>query len=382
MMQSASTSDSTTTAPSLQRRARLLGFISFLARVLIFVLLAALFAMLLLAVLPRSAANFGLLRYAAAWERASVLWLRAHAHTPPGVWERWILAAILFGLSRLMAAVDARSRGSLRYVRFQLDYAKWKHDHNVPDDAPVLSPVNQVLAQLQQGRLGKRDDLLKVFAETKRKLDQIGRDLAFLSIDVVDSTGIKLGEERAAVEHDFKEYKKFVEGRMLAHGSLKTTWTPDGTMACFSTVDAAVEAAKDLLSDLPAFNRDIKTMRRNFVLRCGVNMGYVYFEESLPLEEMSDRTIDIAGHLQKSAEPNTVRIAKPAIEPLAARQGFEPTGKHVLGYEVYDWRVGDSASDARPALQAATQVALQAAPQAAPTMPLSPTDTEDDSESI
>jgi hypothetical protein len=34
----------------------------------------------------------------------------------------------------------------------------------------------------------------------------MGRDLAFLSIDVYGSTEMKLGEEIAVIEHDFREY--------------------------------------------------------------------------------------------------------------------------------------------------------------------------------
>ena len=56
-------------------------------------------------------------------------------------------------------------------------------------------------------------------------------------------------------------------------------------------------------------NRTVKSMRRDFVVRCGVNSGFVYFDESMPLEEVSDRVIDIAGHMQKHAKPNTVCVA-------------------------------------------------------------------------
>ena len=44
--------------------------------------------------------------------------------------------------------------------------------------------------------------------------------------------------------------------------------------------------------------------------RCGVNAGYVHFDEATPMEAMSDRVIDIAGHMQKYAEPNTVAVAR------------------------------------------------------------------------
>lgn len=166
----------------------------------------------------------------------------------------------------------------------------------------------------------------------------MGRHLAFLAIDVVDSTGMKQGEERATIERDFKEYKRFVERILQEHGSLKSAWTPDGVMSCFPNVDAAVQAGRDVVNGLETFNRDVKVMRSEFHVRCGVNFGYVYFDDSIPLEEISDRAIDIAGHLQKQAKPDTVFIPKHAIEPLCDRIGFEPSGRVVDGYEVYEWK--------------------------------------------
>jgi hypothetical protein len=52
---------------------------------------------------------------------------------------------------------------------------------------------------------------------------------------------------------------------------------------------------------------------------------------------MSDRVIDVAGHMQKQAAPNSICIAKPAIEPLKERTGFFPISRIVDGYEVYIW---------------------------------------------
>jgi class 3 adenylate cyclase len=166
----------------------------------------------------------------------------------------------------------------------------------------------------------------------------MGRDLAFLAIDIVDSTGMKVDEDKAVVQHDFLQYRDFVSQILSDHGCLKSAWTPDGVMSCFSTVDGAVMAGTAVITGLETFNRQIKQMRRDFIVRCGVNSGFVIYDESMPLEMITDRAIDIAGHMQKHAAPNTVCIAKPAIEPLGARGGFTPAGREVDGYEVYEWK--------------------------------------------
>jgi class 3 adenylate cyclase len=244
----------------------------------------------------------------------------------------------VFGLGRLLWHYNEHLRDRLHYMRFADDYDRWKRENKLTDDARVLLPVNEILLQLRSGRLRDREQLLRVFAATKKKLDEIGKNLAFLSIDVVDSTGMKLGEEKAAIEHDFREYKRFVEDRLRAHGCLKIASTPDGTMSCFSSASDAVDAAKDLIGGLPGFNRQTKTIRHDFAVRCGVNSGYVYFDESFPLEETSDRVIDIAAHLQRRATTNSLCLTKETLELLQARDGFQPLDQAVLGYEVYEWR--------------------------------------------
>ena len=74
-------------------------------------------------------------------------------------------------------------------------------------------------------------------------------------------------------------------------------------------------------------------MKRDFAVRCGVNAGFVYFDDSVPLEQISDRTIDIAGHMQKHAPPNKILIAKQIIEPVKSKDDFNPTERVVDGFE-------------------------------------------------
>lgn len=250
---------------------------------------------------------------------------------------RWIVIIAAFLLNRLFGNLRERFRDKMTKLRVRRDYEEWKKQMHLSDNSKVLTPLREKLESLQPMHKKDREELLKLFAETKRKLDTMGRDLAFLSIDVVDSTGLKEGEEKATIEYDFKKYKRFVESKLTANGILKSAWTPDGVMSCFPTVDAAVRAARDVIDGLEAFNKNVKTLKKDFRVRCGVNSGYVYFDESIPLEEISDRVIDIAGHLQKHASPNNICIAKPAIEPLQERDGFVPISKVVDGYEVYVW---------------------------------------------
>lgn len=248
---------------------------------------------------------------------------------------RWIGIFALIVLFSIFGNLRNKVESKLAKARLKRDYEKMKLELRVSEDSKLLTPLKEKIEKMHTDNKTEREELLKLFAETKRKLDSMGRDLAFLSIDVVDSTGLKESEEKGVIEYNFREYKKFVESNLNSNGVIKTAWTPDGVMGCFSTVDAAVNAAKSVINELEKFNKEINTLKKEFRIRCGINAGYVYFDETIPLEEMSDRVIDIAGHMQKHAPPNTICIAKPAIEPLQDRTGFVPIKKIVDGYEVY-----------------------------------------------
>jgi class 3 adenylate cyclase len=250
---------------------------------------------------------------------------------------RLIMIACVVFLGMIINWIQNIYRNKLANLRVRIDYEEWKSEMNIEDKAGMLVPLKKEMGKLKTSNKEEREELLKLFAETKRKLDSMGRDLAFLAIDVVDSAGMKQGEEQAAAAYDFMEYKRFVSSKLIADGSLKSTWTPDGVMSCFPNIDAAVKAARDIITGLDAFNKNVKTLRQDFKVRCGINQGYVHFDESVPLEEVSDRVIDIAGHMQKHAKPNTICIAKSAVVPLQDQDGFIPSGRVVDGYEVYIW---------------------------------------------
>jgi class 3 adenylate cyclase len=316
--------------------------ISVFCRILTFTFGGLILVLLIPLVTPflDNANSFAYIRTILAWDHTITQFLRDNIPTIIAKKDvtRLIGIVLFFIISGSFSRSADKFRGKAQYVKYKASLNEWKQTMHLSDNAIVLDPLNQKLEQLKHAGKKDREQLLREFAETKKKLDAMGRDLAFLSIDVVDSTGMKEGEERASIEHDFREYRRFVERTFTTFGCLKATWTPDGVMSAFTTVDAAVRAGREVINSLDNFNKSVKSMRRDFVVRCGVNSGFVYFDESLPLEHLSDRVLDIAAHIQKKAKPNTVCVAKPAIEPLNERSGFEPAGTMVDGYEVYEWR--------------------------------------------
>jgi class 3 adenylate cyclase len=240
--------------------------------------------------------------------------------------------------------ISDRARVFIAQLRFSGQSQSMLHDlHTIqqtvksPEERKKIALLESKM-ELAQGSGGKsRQDLLKDFAQLKKELEKIGRHLAFLAIDVADSTGMKSGEDPALVEHDFLAYQDFVETTLRENGMVRASWTPDGVMACFNSSEDAVRAAQEILRGLDHFNQEVKGIAKDFAVRCGINAGRVYYDESIPLEKFSDRVIDAAGHLQKYATPNTIWIAQEALEVVANRRGFGPAPRNVDGLDVCEW---------------------------------------------
>ena len=190
--------------------------------------------------------------------------------------------------------------------------------------------------------IGTRDaprmSLLRDYAAAKRILTEARKELAFLSIDVVGSTKMKLGEDKIVVEHAFTEYKKFLEHLFREYRAYKVTWTPDGVMSCFPSVEDASTMARKLLVELDWFDRDVHQLKGKFHVRCGMNSGEVMVPDTKPLEEISDEVIDVAGHLQKYADVDSLWVSGDVYRSLANREGFVQVTRQVDNRDVYAWR--------------------------------------------
>ncbi|WP_133140016.1 adenylate/guanylate cyclase domain-containing protein [Legionella genomosp. 1] len=229
--------------------------------------------------------------------------------------------------------------GLLIYKRREsIQYQQWRKKLEERLSREQMQEIDSKFSQLDSSlSSSERRKMLKEFARLKSKLDAMGQQLAFLSIDVVDSTGMKRNEDKYLAAYDFDRYNELVIQCLKENHVIKYAMTPDGMMSCFQKIDEAVSAAKMLLERLVDFNQHSKQIKRNFHVRCGINGGFVYIDDDTPLEQVSDRAIDIAGHMQKHAKPDCINIAASAIEPLKNREGFAETRNIVDEQKVYEW---------------------------------------------
>lgn len=183
-----------------------------------------------------------------------------------------------------------------------------------------------------------RDKLLAEYQQIEKTLmDAKRRRCTFLSVDVVNSTGIKSGESQVAVTASFRAYEELLRKTFKATRAWKDSWTPDGVMVCFLNLSDAVKAAQTILRQLQSFNERENRLKAPFEVRCGVNEGEVVIFEDSSVEKLVEETIDVAGHMQKYAKPGTLRLSKAAYDALEDHTGFLATGEEVDGWATYEW---------------------------------------------
>lgn len=241
-------------------------------------------------------------------------------------------------LSGYVRSLGARLDAYKQYLAQKESLQRWRENENISQNNSLYQELEKKLDEMSSTRDHKLAHKLNLeFMELRNKLESKSRYLAFLSIDVVDSTGMKNSEDKSMIQLDFLRFKRLIQKTLDKYGCVKSAWTPDGSMACFNSVESAISAAKESLFELKRFNLEQKKINRDFMIRCGIHAGHIYYDEQLPLEEITDQVIDIAGHMQKHAEPGTIAISKLSIKPVENPAGFRDLDKTVDGLNVCTW---------------------------------------------
>jgi hypothetical protein len=191
----------------------------------------------------------------------------------------------------------------------------------------------------------------KAMAKIQRRYERVGHRLeatkprrcAFLSIGVVDAEEMKRGDSDK-VTRSFDAYEEMLEETFRVTGAWKEAWTPENVMVCYHDVHGALEAAQRVLKGLEDLNSNLNELSQPFRLCCGVNEGEVVIFEDSKLQKIADRVIDVAGHMQKRARPNTLWLSSEICDRLEQKVGFHPANAQVDGLTVCEWYV--SAHDA------------------------------------
>lgn len=203
----------------------------------------------------------------------------------------------------------------------------------------VTDAADQTSFKLSAESEQHREVLLKRYREIEEALKSAGRKrCTFLSIDVIGSTKMKVGEDNTAIAATFQAYEELVKRTFESYGVWKQTWTPDGVMACFLDRELALATAQRILTDLIQFNQTENKLSMPVNVRCGLSEGDVSIFEDSQLEKVADHVIDVAGHMQKYANEGTLWIPDTLYAEIKDKAGFTAAGKEVDGFAVYEWK--------------------------------------------
>ncbi len=174
----------------------------------------------------------------------------------------------------------------------------------------------------------KRDLSLDECVRQQRELEKtiqerFTRHFAYLSIDVVDSTKLKMGAQESDQLYTFGEYHSFAARVTANNGGKVISTSGDGIMAEFAAEQAAVDAAIEIIEGMPEFNRTRNTLGKPFVLRLGVNAGKVLVDDTNRDNKIFSTVIDIAGHLQKLGKAGQLLVSETVLAKLENRDEFE-----------------------------------------------------------
>jgi class 3 adenylate cyclase len=143
----------------------------------------------------------------------------------------------------------------------------------------------------------------------------------------VDSGKVKHGEPPEEVIVAFTEYWKIVDKAMSRRKGRLLNRFGDGAIYLFDDAELAVVAAKNTLEDLLKFNESGNDLKMDFKVRIGLNTGDVVHDPAVNTGDVFSRVLDIAGHLQKMANPMEIVISENTYKKIKAKNEFTSFGR-------------------------------------------------------
>jgi CheY-like chemotaxis protein len=158
---------------------------------------------------------------------------------------------------------------------------------------------------------------------------------SFLSVDVIDSVGMKQGVDLLLVQYSFMEYHKYIRENMEKHGGKINSTAGDGVMSFFNSAKDAINAAIDIRNGLLEFNRTRNRLPRPFRLRLGIHTGSAVIDEEGKMDQMYTEVPDVAGHIQKRAGENEIIISETSYNEIANKADFVALKQKIDRFSVF-----------------------------------------------
>jgi class 3 adenylate cyclase len=192
------------------------------------------------------------------------------------------------------------------------------------DDTPPTPPDREKIAVIQGLTLEESLQMQKKLQEYINR--KFVREITALDIDVADSAKLKSEEQAENVLLAFRKYWKIVDDAIQRRRGKILTRSGDGAIYIFESADQAVITAQEILKEIDRFNKSINTLKSGFRVRQGINTGKIVADTSQKNSEIFSAALDIAGHLQKMANPGEILISESTYQKIRSKNEFAPAG--------------------------------------------------------
>jgi pSer/pThr/pTyr-binding forkhead associated (FHA) protein len=156
----------------------------------------------------------------------------------------------------------------------------------------------------------------------------------FMDIDVVNSTGMKTDiSEPERIIVSFERFRAYVSGIVTEFDGHVLNSNGDELMCFFASSFNAVRAGSEVFSRLDLFNKDENVLDSPFRFRIGVHSGKSLVDLKRGIAYSA--VLDVAGHLQKLAEPDHMTISEHTLSTLPSGLPFQFSGR--LERENFDY---------------------------------------------
>lgn len=251
-----------------------------------------------------------------------------------GMW-RGVVAAVVASGGRLLATLFPIGIYGLGFVR---EESRREIFYVLMLMAVILGLLGGAAGQIDRRtarsrRLGAKDPaaLLSEVVRLERRLRAGQTGACVMAVDVARSTMIKEGADSLAVEFSFREYQEMVARVAQENGGEVFATAGDGTLASFLDPANALRAARQVQTDIHAFNDQVNRLAHPFRVRIGLHAGETQAEFSeAPFNEL----IDVAAHVE-SASPIGGIAATEAFRRLLPEEDMAEVARSVDGHSVW-----------------------------------------------
>ncbi len=145
------------------------------------------------------------------------------------------------------------------------------------------------------------------------RLNLGNRQACVMSVDVAGSTRLKADNDPLRIEYSFREYQNLVDEVSQRHGGYVFSTAGDGAIVAFPGSHVALDAARDIHSEMRDFNRKRNRLDKKFRIRIGMHTGETSADfGDAPFSEL----IDIAAHIEKVAPVGGIAVSDSTAREL------------------------------------------------------------------